>query len=180
MPPADPLTGRPLGEWWRRLLAYLLDGLVIGIPTWLVVQLAFTTAIFSINLPTNCRGPNPAPNCGNEIFHRLAGPLIGAFAVVGIVAFAVGALYFTLMIGSRRGQTVGMMALSIAVRDERRDESIGYGRAFVRWIVIVALGLLVVPQLVDFLSPLWDRRQQAWHDHAAGSLVVDVRFSRHG
>ena len=95
-------------------------------------------------------------------------------ATIGIEA--ISWLYFIVLIGRSRGQTVGMMALGIAVRDSRSNVAIGMGRAFVRQVVIFALGLpLGIPVLIDYLSPLGDRRQQAWHDHAASSIVIAVR-----
>jgi hypothetical protein len=32
----------------------------------------------------------------------------------------------------------------------------------------------VLPLLLDYLSPLWDQRRQAWHDKVVRSVVVDV------
>ncbi len=92
-----------------------------------------------------------------------------AAVVLGAI---VSGIYWVLLVGGPRGQTIGMRATGIAVRDATTDTSIGRGRALVRYVVIFALGLLVVPVLIDYLSPLWDRRRQAWHDHAADSVVV--------
>ena len=33
--------------------------------------------------------------------------------------------------------------------------------------------LLLIPGLLDVLSPLWDGRRQTWHDKAVNSVVVD-------
>jgi len=37
--------------------------------------------------------------------------------------------------------------------------------------------LLVIPYVIDNLSPLWDARHQAWHDKVVNSVVVEVRAS---
>jgi len=42
-------------------------------------------------------------------------------------------VYFTYMIGSDRGQTVGQMAMGIRVIDFNAGGPIGYGSAFIRW-----------------------------------------------
>lgn len=171
----DPVTGRPLAEWWRRLLAYLLDGLIVTIPSYLTYQAVLIAKFSSFQFPQDCQQQYPPNNCGNEIFHSFFATIWITVLVYVIVQFVFGALYFSLFIGARRGQTIGMMALSIAVRDEREDVTIGRRRALTRWFVLFILGIpFGILALIDCLAPLWDRRRQSWHDHAAGSVVVDV------
>jgi uncharacterized RDD family membrane protein YckC len=84
-------------------------------------------------------------------------------------------LYGMLFVGSRRGQTPGMMIVGIrCVRADGDAAPIGYGkallRAFVEYLLAVAL---LLPWVIDMLFPLWDGRKQTIHDKAAGSLVVD-------
>jgi PASTA domain/RDD family len=51
------------------------------------------------------------------------------------------------------------------VRDRTSLGRIGYPRAFARWFVIALFWLvLLLPGLLDGLSPLWDAKRQAWHD----------------
>jgi uncharacterized RDD family membrane protein YckC len=161
----DPGSGRPLSSWGRRLGAHVLDALIIGVPLFFIV--------FRITGPAYTETENFCTNtlkiCTTYTYHY------GAIAGAGLISGLVSLLYFTLLIGSARGQTVGMMALKIAVRDQASDTTIGHSRAFVRWLVLFALGLaLYVPHVIDCLSPLWDQRRQAWHDHAASSVVVDL------
>ncbi len=95
-----------------------------------------------------------------------------ALALSLLVALA----YFAFLDGNRRGQTVGKMALGIAVRDARTGEPVGAGRAFGRrtffFACYLGFGILF---LVNVLWPLWDPRRQALHDKLVGSNVVDVR-----
>ena len=71
------------------------------------------------------------------------------------------------------------MAMGIATRDESGEGPIGYGRALGRFGIIVLLDIAcVIPLLIDYLSPLWDARRQAWHDKTAHSLVISVE-SKH-
>jgi len=46
---------------------------------------------------------------------------------------------------------------------------IGYGRAFVRWLVSLVSGFVI---LIGYLWMLWDSEKQTWHDKAANSVVV--------
>jgi uncharacterized RDD family membrane protein YckC len=88
------------------------------------------------------------------------------------VGFVVSAVYFTLGHGGASGQTWGKKIAGIrVVRDT--GERLGYGRALVRWAVAVGLTiLLILPNLIDVLWPLWDQRRQALRDKAAGSIVI--------
>jgi uncharacterized RDD family membrane protein YckC len=91
-----------------------------------------------------------------------------------VVAFFLvpQAIYQTAMIGSRN-QTLGKMALGIAVVDADSRTRIGYARAFTRWLSTAALSaLFTVPTIVDHLWPLRDPRNQTLHDKLARSVVV--------
>jgi uncharacterized RDD family membrane protein YckC len=161
----DPDTGRVLSGWWKRVGAYVLDAVIVGIPVEIIWRIVAGSSITRAGY--SC-GPQFCTN--TNVFHP--GVFFGGLGFDWVVF----GTYLVLMIGSARGQTVGMMALGISVRDATTDASIGYRRAFVRYLVIWALGLpLGIPVLIDYLAPLWDRRKQAWHDHAANSVVTDLR-----
>ena len=88
-------------------------------------------------------------------------------ALIGVL-IAIG--YYTYFHGST-GQTPGDAALSIRVVDVDGGGSIGYGRAFVRWLVSLVSGAVV---LLGYLWMLWDGEKQCWHDKAARDYVVRV------
>jgi uncharacterized RDD family membrane protein YckC len=76
--------------------------------------------------------------------------------------------YYTYFHGST-GQTPGNAALSIRVVDKNGGGAIGFGRAFVRWLVSLVSGAVI---LLGYLWMLWDSEKQTWHDKAANSVVV--------
>jgi uncharacterized RDD family membrane protein YckC len=80
----------------------------------------------------------------------------------------IGIVYYTYFHGST-GQTPGDAALSIRIVDKDGGGSIGYGRAFVRWLVSIVSGLVL---LLGYLWMLWDGEKQTWHDKAANAVVV--------
>ena len=94
--------------------------------------------------------------------------LKGVGADLSVVASIV---YSTLFIGSAKGQTPGMSALGIRVISFDGSGSIGYGRAFIRW-----LGLLLstIPLFLGFFWMLWDKENQCWQDKLASDVVVPV------
>jgi uncharacterized RDD family membrane protein YckC len=124
------------------------------------------------------------PSARAGFWRRFAASLIDG-VVVGIVAeilayflgtvgsglgFVVGLAYFTYFHGTS-GQTPGDAALAIRVIDLQGGGSIGYGRAFIRWLVSIVSGIVL---LIGYLWMLWDGEKQTWHDKAAGSVVVPV------
>jgi uncharacterized RDD family membrane protein YckC len=82
----------------------------------------------------------------------------------------VGLVYFTYFHGST-GQTPGDAALAIRVIDLQGGGSIGYMRAFIRWVVSLISAIVL---LIGYLWMLWDGEKQTWHDKAAGSVVIPV------
>ena len=158
----DEVLRVPLAPWWKRLVAILIDGMIVGLST-LVVVLVFAAAL----------GPSTTTNQPQQ---SSAGATLGALAGLWIVLAIPGAVYFGALNGSRRGQTVGKMALGIAVRDAQTGAPIGFWRAVGRNLITVVFSIaLYIPYILDSLAPLWDRRRQAWHDKVAHSVVVDVR-----
>jgi uncharacterized RDD family membrane protein YckC len=96
--------------------------------------------------------------------------IVGASAAYGLV-IVVSLAYFTYFEGSERGQTPGKMALGIRVIDFGGGGSIGYGRAFIRWIGRIVSQL---PILLGYFWMLWDKERQTWHDKFANAVVVPV------
>jgi uncharacterized RDD family membrane protein YckC len=84
------------------------------------------------------------------------------------LTFLIGIGYYTYFHGST-GQTPGDAALSIRVVSKDDGNPIGYGRAFVRWLVSIISGAVI---LLGYLWMLWDSEKQTWHDKLAGSVVV--------
>ena len=94
----------------------------------------------------------------------------GAGAGIGLL---ISAAYFTILIGSTRGQTLGQMALGIRVIDFNTGGPIGYGRAFIRWLVSIISAIVL---FLGYLWMLWDKEKQCWHDKAANDVVVPVQY----
>ena len=96
----------------------------------------------------------------------------GAVVLAYLASLVLPFIDFTVLHGNERGQTYGKQAAGIRVVDQQTGKSIGYGRAFGRYAIIVVFGLILLPLLLDYLWPLWDDKNQAWHDKVVGSVVV--------
>jgi uncharacterized RDD family membrane protein YckC len=156
--------GRPLAAWWQRLVAIIIDGLILGVPHSILVAIIVGSG------------------SGNGLYltHWRA-----SLVLLAIVFVVIDLAYFALLNGSENGQTVGQMALGIAVRDEATGGRIDPVRAGLRILVLypgIVIGWLPVIgviaslyTLVAALSPLWDRRRQGFHDKVAHTDVIKVR-----
>jgi uncharacterized RDD family membrane protein YckC len=150
--------------WWQRAVAYIVDGIIVAVPAWIIMAIASVGFVRKTTITRD--------QFGNLTIN--SGALARIFVGLGIILL-IGILYRVLMEGSPRGQTVGKMAMKIAVKDAETGGPIGYGRAFVRWVVASILWIaFYLPGILDLLFPLWDQRKQTLHDKAVRSVVVQV------
>ncbi|TML81572.1 MAG: zinc-ribbon domain-containing protein [Actinobacteria bacterium] len=164
--PAVAITTRQgvqYAEWWQRAVALIIDAVITGIPAGIIIALAGLSTVGQLTR---------TDEFGNR---TLNAPAFRHLILGVLIAFAIGILYRTLLEGSARGQTVGKMAMRIAVRDVDDGGSIGYGRAFGRWLVGYILWIVIyIPGIIDLLFPLWDSQRQTLHDKAVRSVVIQV------
>jgi uncharacterized RDD family membrane protein YckC len=164
----DPVLGLPLAPWWKRLIAIIIDGIVLGLGVFFV--------FLAIGIAINASHSQGGTGTGSTSSQSHGAALVLGLLILFLLASIPLGLYYAIMNGRWRGQTVGKLALSIAVRDARTGTLIGFWRAFGRYLItIVFMLLLYLPYLIDSLAPLWDRRRQAWHDKVVHSVVVDLK-----
>ena len=98
-------------------------------------------------------------------------------AIVLFVLFVVASLLYKPLMEGAKGQTLGKMVVGIKVVRAEDASPIGYGEAFMRWVISFLLGLVpfLLGTLLDLLWPLWDDVNQTLHDKGANTIVVDVR-----
>ncbi len=167
--------GVPLAAWWRRLVAYWIDGLLVAI------------AVQAVLLPLGLLGPvtwfgSMPADLVAEAWTR---PGSGAwcYAVLMLALTLIASAAYTVLMLTRLGWTVGKRVLGIRVRHRDHERRPTLGEAATRWAVQLAPGALTaVPWLggaaglwvlIDGLRPLiWNDRRQAFHDSAAGTSVV--------
>jgi uncharacterized RDD family membrane protein YckC len=151
----------PRATFWQRLGAYILDVIIVAIPSFIVFALL--------------GGFDEIGEEGSQF--QSFGPGSGDI-LYSLIALALSMSYFTLLEGSPSGQTIGKKALSIRVIRQDTGGSIGYGRALARNAVRALPSYIPVIGffwgLLDGLWMLWDREKQTLHDKAAQTLVVPV------
>ncbi len=99
----------------------------------------------------------------------------GAIIVTAVLLTLVGVAYEVSFI-ALRGQTPGKMVTNVKVVRADNGQIVGWGKSIARWIIPLLLN--VVPfigwlfALLVYVSAIWDKTRQGWHDKASGTLVI--------
>jgi uncharacterized RDD family membrane protein YckC len=179
-----PLAGKDpaLAEWWRRLLARVIDGLILAVlfsPLWIPPwhtyfnQLAVITSRYPAG--TQLDTIPAAKNAIAAADGHLGSTLLVVSLLFYLVAFAYDWIQHALW-----GQTIGKRALGTKVVKDDGSPSVGAGAAAGRG-AIYALTPLVpfVGWLFDLVNELWltwDPRRQCLHDKAAHTVVIKKNY----
>ena len=160
---AGATAPRRYGGFWRRLIAYLLDGILLGVLNFFVLE-PLTGAIV--------RSPALAP-----LTYNLLKPMINwmgstvsatSTTTLGMVLSALLAGLYFVAFWTFVGRTPGMLLLGmkIVTGDGRRP---GFVRSLIRYIGYFVSAILFC------LGFIWigiDARKQGWHDKLAGTFVA--------
>lgn len=167
--PVD-VQGRPVAEWWKRAVAAIIDNVILSIPIWILYAILIGSATAASN------SIEVDPVTGEITGGGAAAAGIGAgFLIYWFVSLVLPLAYFAVLNGGAKGQTVGKMVMKIAVRSEETGGPIGIGKGFLRYFVLLLMAIPCgIPLLINWLSPLWDPKRQAWHDKVAKTNVVEV------
>jgi uncharacterized RDD family membrane protein YckC len=173
MPGKDPA----LAEWWQRLLARIIDGLILAVifsPLWIPPWTTFFHQLAAIadSYPQGTKlGAIPA---ARNAIATAEGHLFVKIFVIALLFYLVAFLYDWTQ-HSAWGQTIGKRALGTkVVRDD--GNPVGPGAAAGRSAVYALVPLVpVVGGLFALLNELWltwDQRRQCLHDKAAHTVVI--------
>jgi len=135
--------GQTYASFWRRLGAYVIDGILMNL-----LQLIWI-------LPAMAGGMTS----GDEDSAQL---------VVTLGGFVASVLYFTFMESGKSQATLGKRWLGLKVVDEN-GQRITPGNAFGRFVGKVPSIMLLG---IGFLMVFWTKKRQALHDKMAGTYVV--------
>jgi uncharacterized RDD family membrane protein YckC len=152
---AGPAPGVEFAPHGARLVAYILDGIIISI---VVVSLAIlgSTVVFAGSTME-----------GNQVVEVSTGSaVIGSllFLLAGLVAL----LYFP-WFWARGGQTIGMRPFSLRVVRDQDGGRIGWGTAILR---LIGLWVAAAVFYIGFIWVFVDKRRRGWQDLIAGTVVI--------
>jgi len=143
--PQGPGGTTGYGGFWIRLVAYIIDAIVINVATWAVGLVI---------------GVDP-----------FAAATTGYDPTSTVISLVIGLLYFALLESSERGATLGKMAVGLRVVTDRGTR-LSFGHALGRYLAKLLSGLIL---FIGFLMVAFTERKRGLHDMIAGTLVVKVR-----
>ncbi|GAB3135625.1 RDD family protein [Microbispora hainanensis] len=144
-PPPFGQTAPRLAGRWRRLFAGITDAVLVGLVT--------------------------SPLTVDTL--KVASDMVLISVRDGLLVGVIGFFYYWLLQSFWKGQTVGKRLFGMRVVREN-GEPAGPGPIAVRQAVEIVLCWVCCLGLVNLAWILFDRRRQALHDKAAGTLVVDA------
>ena len=139
--------GYTYAGFWIRFIAYFIDSLIIGIPS---------TVIFLFLL-----GGSAA------IASQDAAQVQAVGRAYQLLSLGASFLYFVVF--WTQGSTPGMRLLNIRVADQSTFQTIGLGKAVLRYIGFVVSSFCC---LIGFIWAAFDSHKQGWHDKIGGTVVV--------
>jgi len=151
------MTDRLYGGFWRRLVAYAIDKIIL----YFISLFLFLTALLSLGLSG---GVSLGSIAATGDLPRGMGFY---FVVYATATFITDMIYYIWFHGSV-GQTPGKMFLGLRVI-QASGEKMTFGVAFLRWVGTIVSGLFLS------LGYLWiaiDGKKQGWHDKIAATLVI--------
>jgi uncharacterized RDD family membrane protein YckC len=139
--------------FWIRFVAYLIDGLVLYIPS---IGISFVFMFFGLASETAIGGT------GGEIAN-------GFIQLVSYgIRFVLGLLYFSLMESSKNQGTLGKMALGLKVVDYNGNR-ISFGKALGRYLSKLVSELIL---LIGYFMIGFTEKKQGLHDMMVNTYVV--------
>jgi|ERR1700722_7043754 len=161
-PPAlAPILPSPYAGFWLRVVAHLIDDLLLGIGFGILVLIA--VAIVGVgSLRTMIEGMN-----GED--PQIPAAMISAIIFVGLASMLLVWIYNAGMESSRHQGTLGKMALGLIVTDSQ-GRPIGFGHATGRYFAKLITGL--IPFGIGYAMAGFTEKKQALHDMIAGCLVL--------
>ncbi len=149
------VEGAPPGGFWIRFVAYMIDGLIMLVPTVILVGLFVGFVLLTHE---------------STVHAGLAAPLIVVVLLMAAALIVINWLYEALMTSSPRGATFGKMALGLRiVRLDGTRLSFGRatGRHFAKYMVTP-----MVPLAIGYIMAAFTNRKRALHDILADTLVI--------
>ena len=152
----------PYAGFWLRVVALLIDGLILGIPFMFVVIVAiFFLGGFGLMMHRNPVDPRVAA--------AVVGPLIFGYFFAMLIFLGLEWLYFAGMESSERQATFGKAAMSLRVTDLDGGR-LSFGHATGRFFAKIVSGL--IPFAIGYIMAGFTAKKQALHDIIAGTLVL--------
>ena len=173
-PPKAPLQTAPGAErsledhagFWKRVVAYILDYIVLVIPNLLISKMLGADAAQSA-LMQSAQSASGDPSALMSAYSAFYGAMLPAMLMQIVIAW----LYFALCESSSWQATLGKLAMGIRVVDLKGNR-ISFLRATGRYFAKMLSGMILC---IGYLMVAFTERKQGLHDMIAGTLVLNGR-----
>jgi uncharacterized RDD family membrane protein YckC len=163
-PEVGPAPGVRFASHGPRLVAYIIDALIVGLVISVVVVLM--SIVFFAG--PGMSGVTSSDFQNGEVTPAMAASAFG-FVLITIIIAILALAYFP-WFWARSGQTPGMRMFGLYVVRDSDGGKISTGQAILRLIGYWISGL------VFYLGFIWvfvDSRRRGWHDLIAGTVVIE-------
>lgn len=161
-PPEEigPAPGVEFGGYGSRLIAYIVDGIIVAIVTTVIILVGVVILTATSDFTLDQTG---TVQSGTLSFGGVTA-LFTAF----LLALIFSVLYFP-WFWARGGQTPGMRLTNIRVVADRDGTPISWGPAILR---LIGWWISAVVFYIGFIWIFIDGRRRSWADLIAGTLVI--------
>ena len=173
VPPLPTISDSALEDvasFWKRLGAWIIDYLILLLPTALIALSMGAPAAFEHFMSQVESGI--APMVAMADYSRTVRP-------AAMWSLLVGFLYYAFFECSRWQATPGKLALGLRVTD-MDGQRLGFARSALRNAVRLANAITALIPLISYLTVAWTSRHQGLHDMLAKTLVLNGRASDTG
>lgn len=172
-PPKAPLQSEPdraqaledYAGFWKRVAAYIIDGIVLYIPNLVIGKLLGSAAAEQALMQSVQADPRNMLTAYAAFYSAM----LPAILIQAILAW----LYFALCESSAWQATLGKLAIGIRVVDMQGDR-ISFLRATGRHFAKILSGMILC---IGYLMVAFTQRKQGLHDLIANTLVLNGRAS---
>ncbi|MBI3393724.1 MAG: RDD family protein [Nitrospirae bacterium] len=163
---SQPLTAKQPAGFWIRLLAYLIDSVILGTVNAVLVTVPILAWMSEEGLlQAALSGTLPSQPTKVEPLY------IAVLAILVLLSIAVSVFY---VIGgpAKKGGTLGKRMLGLRIYTAEGVTPIGCGPSFLRFIGYIVSGMIFY---IGFIMIAFTDRKRGLHDMIAGTYVVRER-----
>ena len=168
LPQTTTATLEDYAGFWKRVAAYILDAIILYIPSLLIQKIMGGDAAEAAMKQAQLSAPDD-PHLMLTAFSQYYDTMLPAVLIITVMTW----LYFAFCESSAWQATIGKLALGIRVTD-MQGARISLPRAFGRYPAKYLSAFILC---IGFLMVTWTQRKQGLHDMVVGTLVLNGRAS---
>jgi len=168
LPQTTAATLEDYAGFWKRVAAYILDAIILYIPSLLIQKIMGGDAAEAAMKQAQLSAPND-PHLMLTAFTQYYNTMLPAVLIITVMTW----LYFAFCESSAWQATIGKLALGIRVTD-MQGARISLPRAFGRYPAKYLSAFILC---IGFLMVAWTQRKQGLHDMVVSTLVLNGRAS---